>query len=86
MVVDRESTEAARINAHYLLFSLRERAENPVPVRRLVRKKLGLNCISLRSSQLQGEVPAQSCGGEGLDMMQALAYEFSFDDRQPAFR
>src|SRR3954453_15390391 len=31
MVVDRESTEAARINAHYLLFSLRERAGNPVP-------------------------------------------------------
>ena len=79
MVVDGENTDPARINAHYLLFSLRERAESPVPVRRLVRKKLGLNCISLRTSQLQGEVPAQADGGEGLDMMQALAYEFSFD-------
>jgi len=78
MVLDRESTEAARINAHYLLFSLRERAENPVPVRRLVRKKLGLNCISLRSSQLQGEVPAQSCGGEGLDMDASASLRIQF--------
>jgi hypothetical protein len=47
MVVDRENTDAARINAHYLLFSLCERAENPVPVRRLVRKELRFSILSL---------------------------------------
>jgi hypothetical protein len=74
MVVDGENTDAARINAHYLLFSLRERAENPVPVRRLVRKKTGiLNSISLRTSQPQSEVPAQPDGGEGLEMMGCVA-------------
>jgi hypothetical protein len=47
MLVDRENTDAARINPHYLLFSLCERAENPVPVRRPVRKKLGFSILSL---------------------------------------
>ena len=46
MVVDRENTDAARINVHYLLFSLCERAENPVPVRRLLRKH-GFSILSL---------------------------------------
>jgi hypothetical protein len=72
MVVDRENTDAARINAHYLLFSLCERAEPGAGAPTRTQKTGILNSISLRTSQPQGEVPAQPDGGEG-DVLQRRA-------------
>ena len=87
MVVDRENADAARINAHYLLFSLSRKSRKPGAGAPTRTQKLGFSILSLSvPAKPQGEVPTQPDGGEGLEMMQALAYEFSFDDRQPAFR